>query len=100
MAQETVLGIDIGGTKIAGGVVDAETGAVLLSARTPTHASGGGAAVLQRSLGLTRELLTQAKAQGVVAPTAIGVGAGGQIDPVSGVVLSATEVLPGWAGTR
>lgn len=100
MAQETVLGIDIGGTKIAGGVVSAETGAVLLSARTPTRATEGGAAVLQRSLNLARELLAQAKTQGVSVPTGIGVGAGGQIDPAGGIVLSATEVLPGWAGTR
>lgn len=100
MAQETVLGVDIGGTKIAGGVVDTETGAVLLAARTPTRASEGGVAVLRRSLDLAGELVAQAKTQGVPLPTAVGVGAGGQIDPVSGVVLSATDVLPGWAGTR
>ncbi len=100
MAQTTVLGVDIGGTKIACGIIDAATGDVLLSARVPTRASEGGIAVLQRSLEVARDLLEQSKAQDVKKPSAIGIGAGGQIDPVSGVVLSATDVLPGWAGIR
>lgn len=100
MAQRILLGIDIGGTKIAGGVVEAETGKVLLSDRLPTLAVEGGPAVLARALGLAQSLLARASGVGVAQPTTIGVGAGGQIDPVTGVVLSATDVLPGWSGTR
>ena len=38
-----LLGVDIGGTKIAAGIVDAETGQVLHKARIPTEAENGGA---------------------------------------------------------
>jgi len=94
-----LLGIDIGGTKIAGGVVNAHDGTVLLRDRVATGAAEGGAAVLERALGLARTLLDTARAQGIDEPTAVGVGAGGQIDPETGVVVSATDLLPGWAGT-
>lgn len=91
-----VLGIDIGGTKIAGGLVDGATGNILGAARrVPTNAGQGGAVVLARALDLARTLVAAAPAP----PAAVGVGAGGQIDPRSGVVISATDVLPGWAGT-
>lgn len=95
-----LLGIDIGGTKIAGGLVDADTGRVLHSARVPTLAREGGAAVLLRALHLARTLLDEADAQNLPAPVAVGIGAGGQIDAETGIVLSATDVLPGWAGTH
>jgi glucokinase len=97
---KTILGIDIGGTKIAGGLVDAATGAVLLHDRTPTLAAEGGAAVLARAVGLAQALAAEAAARGLTAPEAVGIGAGGQIDARTGVVLSATDILPGWAGTR
>lgn len=91
-----LLGVDIGGTKIAAGIVDGNTGRVLFSERTPTNAHEGGAVVLARSLDLARRVFESGK----VAIDAVGIGAGGQIDYRSGVVLSATDILPGWAGTR
>jgi glucokinase len=96
----TILGIDVGGTKIAGGVVDAQSGHALLSERVPTLAGEGGRSVLARALALARSLSDAAAAQGLPAPAAVGVGAGGQIDPATGSVVSATDVLPGWGGTR
>lgn len=90
-----LLGVDIGGTKIAAGVVDSDTGAVIHSGRTATLATEGGAAVLARAVALARQVLNDA----AVSIAAVGVGAGGQIDYRSGVVLSATDILPGWAGT-
>ncbi|MBC7807006.1 MAG: ROK family protein [Akkermansiaceae bacterium] len=91
-----VLGVDIGGTKIAAGVVDSETGAVLYSERTPTNAQEGGPAILARALAHAKHVIASAN----VAIDAVGIGAGGQIDYRTGVVLSATDILPGWAGTR
>ncbi|MBC8137779.1 MAG: ROK family protein [Fibrella sp.] len=91
-----VLGVDIGGTKIAAGVVNSETGAVLHSDRTPTNASEGGPAILARALAHAKRVAEAAN----VAIEAVGIGAGGQIDHRTGVVLSATDILPGWAGTR
>jgi len=98
--MSAILGIDIGGTKIAVGLVDAATGTVLLQDRAPTMAAEGGPAVLSRAIELARKLTADAAAQGLPAPEAVGIGAGGQIDSRTGVVLSATDILPGWAGTR
>ncbi len=91
-----VLGVDIGGTKIAAGVVESNSGIVLHSERVPTDAQEGGAAVLARAIALARRVVAAANA----SIGLIGVGAGGQIDFRTGVVLSATDILPGWAGTR
>lgn len=96
----TLLAIDIGGTKIAGGLVEGETGRVLCQSRVPTGAQEGGAAVLARAIDLARRLRADSAAQGIAPPLAIGIGSGGQIDAASGIVLSATDLLPGWAGTR
>ncbi len=89
------LGIDIGGTKIAGALVD-EYGVIANRADSPTDAALGGPHVLEVALSLAVELVAMAK-EPIVA---IGIGAGGQIDADHGVVVSATDVLPGWAGTR
>ncbi len=85
------LAIDIGGTKIAAGLVTPE-GRVLRSARVPTPLTGGNS-ILDAALGLARETLAGQ------AVAAIGIGTGGQIDAARGVVVSATDLLPGWAGT-
>ncbi|MCW3060028.1 MAG: hypothetical protein JWQ02_1849 [Capsulimonas sp.] len=89
------LGIDIGGTKIAGALVDAH-GLVLKLGARPTEAERGGAHVLQNAIALGQELLHDYD-----EPIAgVGVGAGGQIDATGGIVVSATDLLPGWAGTE
>jgi glucokinase len=98
MDRTILLGIDIGGTKIAAALVDADTGEVLASDRVPTHAREGGEAVLERAVEMGRTLIGEGITRNVPLPLAVGVGAGGQIDPMTGVVLSATDLLPDWAG--
>jgi glucokinase len=88
------LGLDIGGTKIAGGLVTGE-GRVVSSDRCPTPLTGG-AAILGAALGLARTLRDAAPERVV----AIGIGTGGQVDTERGVIISATSLLPGWAGTE
>lgn len=85
------LGIDIGGTKIAGAIVTAQ-GVLRRRADIPTPAQEGGLRVLEAALALAQTLRAGETIK------AVGIGAGGQIDPVRGVVLSATDLLPGWAG--
>ncbi len=85
------LGIDIGGTKIACGLVSS-TGEVLRQTRCPTPLSGG-TAILDAALRLTGEYCTE-------PITAIGIGTGGQVNADAGVIVSATSLLPGWAGTN
>ena len=90
MSGQTI-GVDIGGTKIAAGLVDA-AGRLVRAERAATP-TGGGSRVLDVACSLVARLRVGADV------TAIGVGAPGVVDPSSGVVLSATDVLPNWAGT-
>ena len=84
------LGIDIGGTKIAAGLVSAD-GQVLRRSRCQTPLSGG-TAILNAALALAGEYHEPI--------SAIGVGTGGQVNADLGVIVSATDLLPGWAGTE
>lgn len=89
------IGIDIGGTKIAGGTVT-DTGTVLTRKHRPTQVKLGGPQILQDSIALAMELMKDAPQQ----VEGIGIGAGGQIDANQGLVFSATDLLPGWRGLR
>lgn len=92
------VGVDIGGTKIAAAlvhdpaVVDPDGGGLHHKATVPTPRTGGGA-VLAAVAALVAEVA------GGAAITAVGVGAPGVIDARTGAVGSATDILPGWAGT-
>jgi glucokinase len=82
-----VLGIDIGGTKIAAGLVS-ESAEVLRSAVTPTRAQDG----YSISIGQVMLAIEQAMAPGVGA---IGICAPGPLNPKTGVVINPPN-LPGW----
>lgn len=56
-AGPAVLGIDVGGTKIAAGVVDPATGAIVRRETIATEATRGGAAVLADTLDLAERLV-------------------------------------------
>ncbi|GAB2737388.1 ROK family protein [Salinifilum aidingensis] len=84
------IGVDIGGTKIAAGLVE-PPGKVVRSVRAATPTAGG-QAVLDTAATLIGDLAAGGGISGV------GVGAPGIIDPVEGVVSSATDTVPGWAG--
>jgi glucokinase len=83
--------VDIGGTKIAVGVVD-ENGRVLARAETPTD-SDSYAAGLDAIVGMLRqtEKDSGAKFRG------IGIGSTGPIDPIRGE-FGDVDFLPGWRG--
>ncbi|WDQ00893.1 ROK family protein [Micromonospora chalcea] len=89
-----VAALDIGGTKTTAALVTA-AGEVVGRHTAPTPGRSGAAAVLDTAAGLVEKL--RADAPGVVR--ALGVGSAGVIDSGSGLVLSATDVLTGWAGT-
>lgn len=74
------IGLDVGGTKIAGGVVDLTTGQVCLREMIPTHAKRGGEAVLADCVALAQRLQSQAQRQGW-SITGIGVGVCELVDP-------------------
>ncbi len=89
-----VAALDIGGTKTTAALVTA-AGEVVGRHTAPTPGRSGAAAVLDTAAGLVEKL--RADAPDVVR--ALGVGSAGVIDSGSGLVLSATDVLTGWAGT-
>jgi len=85
-----IAGIDIGGTKIAVGLVD-EAGKILARGETPTHVELGPAAATARIL----EILQAQQQQKGLAPAGIGIGCTGPVDPITGE-LGDVCTLPGW----
>jgi glucokinase len=98
--RRLVLGLDVGGTKLAAGVLDLDASArddraVLLSRRdTPSHREQGPDAMLDRLIALGQEALAAAGAS-VPDLGAVGIACGGPLDPVHGVIRSPMN-LPDW----
>jgi len=88
------LGIDIGGTKIAAGLVT-DTGQVLARGQTPTPARSGARQILATAVQLAKSL-TGEHADASGPPVCVGIGSAGVIDPVTHLVASATDHLSGW----
>jgi glucokinase len=87
-----VVGVDIGGTKVAAALIDG-TGDIVRRVEEPTPA--GADAVLDTVAALVADLAAASPG----APGAVGVGAPGVVDLRDGSIASATDILPGWAGT-
>lgn len=90
-----VVGIDIGGTKIAALLVSAE-GAVLARGSVPARAALGGGAMADAAADLATSLASEAG----VPLAAAGVGAAGVIDHETGTIRAASATFVGWAGFR
>jgi glucokinase len=88
-----VVGMDLGGTKILAGIVDAE-GRLLAEAKRATKASEGPDAVIRRMAQAARKAARQAGIDWS-AIAGVGIGAPGPIDPESGMVYNPPN-LPGW----
>lgn len=95
--MQYVIGIDLGGTKTAAGVVGSD-GSVLYSGQAPTLNREGGEAILDATAVLVASLRGRAAADGVEV-SAIGMGSAGVVDAVAGTVISATDAILGWTGT-
>jgi glucokinase len=89
MNAVTAVGLDVGGTKIAGGLVARETGEVLLRRVIPTHPERGGRTVLDDCLALAGELYAAGKAKGW-SMQGIGVGVAELVDLVGNVTSGQT----------
>jgi glucokinase len=88
-----VLGLDVGGTKLAAGVVGSD-GSVRSWLSTPSHVEEGPDAVIARHLELGRSAVDKA-ALTWADVAAVGIGCGGPLDPFRGVVEAPLH-LPGW----
>jgi len=91
VTDERAIGaLDIGGTKIAAGIVDAN-GCLLAYRETPTAAHEGFGAAMGRVHAILNDVIRSAD----VELCGIGIGCTGPVDPGSGVI-GAVEFLPGW----
>lgn len=90
--SDVIVGVDLGGTKIAAAQVDA-TGTLGDVVTVPTRATAGPAAVL--------DAVAAAVASASAGATLLGVGIGtaGAVDASRGVIVSATDTFPNWVGT-
>ena len=84
--------VDIGGTKIAVGIVD-ENGKVLTQTQSPTDAAGGYAKGIRR----IAEMLREASQKASVNISGIGIGSTGVVYPATGE-FGDVDFLPGWKG--
>jgi glucokinase len=84
-----VVGVDVGGTTTAAGVVTAE-GEVLIADHSPTHGHGP-AGAWPTILTLVQSILDRAASRDL-RPTGIGVGVPGIVDPQSGRIDEAHHV--------
>ena len=88
--RSPILGVDIGGTKVAVGLVDHD-GRIVSQGRNPMVANGTAEAGLQAVLGAIDSLASSSK----VGIHSIGICAPGPLDPKAGVVLNPPN-LPCW----
>lgn len=85
------VGLDVGATKILGGVVDCDTGEVLSTVKTPSPTGGGDAVVAAIEATIARALEEAPReVDGHIAR--IGLGLAGQVDRATGVLLSAPNL--------
>jgi glucokinase len=85
-----VIGIDVGGTKLAVGVAD-NSGHLLASGRIPTDPAGGSKSALERLVKLCKQTISES----AVPVLAAGVGSVGPLDQKTGRILSPVN-MPGW----
>ena len=91
--KEYVVGIDIGGTKLATVVAD-KTGHILNKVRKPTLAEKGPDYALELLFDMVREVVNLSGLE-QKSISAIGVSCGGPLDTKTGIVYSPPN-LPGW----
>ena len=94
---DPVLAIDLGGTKIAAGLVTPD-GVVHFPKTVPTRALEGGEAVMARIIDLALDLIHTAASEPGLTPAAVGVSTGGMVVPGEGSISFGTSAIPGWSG--
>ncbi|NBM14743.1 ROK family protein [Streptomyces sp. GC420] len=92
MHTDLVAALDIGGTKIAGALVDGD-GRILVRAQRPTPAREDGETVMRAVEAVLAELTASALWPHV---TAVGIGSAGPVDASAGTVSPVN--VPGWRG--
>lgn len=107
VAEGLLVGVDLGGTKIAASVVTPAGELVGQVHQVPTPAHDGPEAMLDAIAGLVVRAVEalpasrggQEKDGGRPALAAVGIGSAGVIDADTGIVLSSTDAITDWPGT-
>lgn len=89
VAQTCAIGVDVGGTKCAAGLVVLPEGRVVGRRQQPTNPRRGGAAVLADVIELARSLQDEGARAGL-SPSAVGVGVAELVRPDGRVLSKAT----------
>ena len=92
--SSTAFALDIGGTKIAASIVDAQ-GTLLLPPKQVPCPKDSSESVVKACMDLLSTLRAEWKG---AAPACVGVSTGGTVD-VHGTILYATSSIPDWQGT-
>ncbi len=83
------IGVDLGGTKCAAGLVSLDQGQLLAERRCPTLPERGGAAILNEVGTLIRDLLVVGQQQSV-SVSRVGIGIAELVDPAGTIVSDST----------
>jgi glucokinase len=89
------VGCDLGGTNIKAGLVDLDTGKVLVSDSTPTKSRKGPESVMKRMAELISEIITQSKIKRK-AIGGLGISAPGVIDLATNTTLFLPNLYGEW----
>ena len=89
------IGCDLGGTNIKTGIVNLESGSVILTKSMPTLSIEGHAAVIDRMVDLITSLITES---GLDRSEILGLGvsAPGVIDPINGTTIFLPNLVGQW----
>lgn len=85
------LGIDVGATTIKGGIVS--DGKIVRYCKVPTDTENGAEGILRSLYTVIERLIGYADTD-----SAVGISSTGDIDPVEGKVIYATDVMPEYSG--
>ena len=93
MTNKLIIGVDIGGTKIAAAISDS-SGNILSNVVTPTEAKKGGTVVSAQVIKCIQHVITDTHAK-LSEISSIVLGIPGQIDSKNGIVINAPNIN-GW----
>lgn len=97
MDTTTIVAVDIGGTKIACGLVElgGEQPVIYGVEKVPTCAMEGGERVLARVIEQVKGAIERAH----TVPSGVGISSAGVVNPRNGDITFANDLMPGWGGT-
>lgn len=96
MKDKLIIGIDVGGTKVAGGLINKKA-KLLRSLTVPTEADKGFEASFSQILGVIEQMVNFAGGRERIR--GIGICAPGPLNPRTGMVLNPPN-LPGWKNIK